>query len=64
MYSYSGLYADIDRIKSQLLNLNRTKVIIYIKGIINYTWEIVGGAYIATFLEELEVSGNRLVRQW
>lgn len=43
---------------------NKTKVNIYIKGTINYTLDILDGGYSATFLEELELSGNSLVRQW
>lgn len=43
---------------------NNTKVDIYIKGNINYLFNLVNSNYAATFLEELEVSGNTLVRQW
>nr|WP_302227125.1 hypothetical protein [uncultured Marvinbryantia sp.] len=31
---------------------------------INYLLNLVNANYEATFLEELEVSGNSLVRQW
>ena len=41
-----------------------TKVDIKIKGNINYLLNLVNANYEATFLEELEVSGNSLVRQW
>lgn len=43
---------------------NNTKVDIYIKGNINYLFNLVNANYAATFLEELEVSGSVLVRQW
>lgn len=43
---------------------NNTKVDINIKGNINYLFNLVNANYEATFLEELEVSGNVLVRQW
>ena len=41
-----------------------TKVDIYIKGNIHYLFNLVNANYAATFLEELEVSGSVLVRQW
>lgn len=41
-----------------------TKVDIYIKGNINYLFNLVNVNLTSTFLEELEVSGNSLVRQW
>lgn len=43
---------------------SNTKVNIYIKGNINYLFNLVNANYTATFLEKLEVSGNSLVRQW
>lgn len=43
---------------------NNTKVDINIKGNINYLFNMVNANYTATFLEELEVSGTSLVRQW
>lgn len=43
---------------------NNTKVDINIKGNINYLFNLVNANYEATFLEELEVSGGVLVRQW
>lgn len=43
---------------------NNTKVDINIKGNINYLFNLVNTNYTATFLEELQVSGNTLVRQW
>ena len=43
---------------------NNTKVDINIKGDINYLFNLVNANYTATFLEELQVSGNILERQW
>lgn len=43
---------------------NNTKVDINIKGDINYSFNLVNANYTATFLEELQVSGNILERQW
>lgn len=40
------------------------KVDIRIKGGINYTFNLINSNYTATFLEELEVDGDKLVRQW
>lgn len=43
---------------------NSTKVDINIKGNINYLFNLVNTNYTATFLEELQVNGNVLERQW
>lgn len=43
---------------------NDTKVDINIKGNINYLFNLVNSNYTATFLEELQVSGSVLERQW
>jgi len=43
---------------------NSTKVDINIKGNINYLFNLVNTNYTATFLEELQVNGSVLERQW
>lgn len=43
---------------------NNTKIDINVKGNINYLFNLVNTNYTATFLEELEVSGSVLKRQW
>lgn len=43
---------------------NSTKVDIRIKGNINYLFNLVNANYTATFLEELQVNGSVLERQW
>lgn len=43
---------------------NGKKVDINIKGGINYTFNLINSNYTAVFLEELEVDGDELVRQW
>lgn len=57
-----GQYNHID--SWETIYSNGTKVDINIKGGINYTFNLINSNYTATFLEELEVDGNKLVRQW
>jgi hypothetical protein len=43
---------------------NGAKVDIYIKGSINYTWNLINSDYTSTFKEELKVDNGKLIRQW
>lgn len=56
-----GQYNHID--SWETIYSSGTKVEINIKGGINYTFNLINSNYTATFLEDLEVSGSKLVSQ-